>query len=185
MPGLDDQVKLTDCYVPIQVKQYLQPGLDRKQVYEIIELLRRDALSSKCVLYTHHSGGNKPSYHFTSATSLTESQVDSRFQCAMLCEESGILVDLRHQLAERKSILFTVFFKEAAKYLAEDVGVACQERRHGEQLYLAKAINIRDPHDRIKERVPPGMYRVVKFSPFLSANQMMHFPSRSVVFQSG
>jgi hypothetical protein len=42
------------------------------------------------------------------------------------------------------------------RYLAEDVGVACQDRRHGEQLYLAKAVSIADLHQRVKERVPDG-----------------------------
>ena len=96
----------------------------------------------------------------SAATSLTEKQVDDRFQYALLCEEPDILADLRHQPKERKSDTFTAFFKEAEKYLAEDVGVACQERRHGEQLYLAKAVSIRDLHDRVKERVPEGMFNV-------------------------
>jgi hypothetical protein len=218
--SLDNQMKQSGNYQHIQVRQFLKPDLDRKRIYDIIELLRTDGLSVKCVLYTHHTGGNKPSYHFiwkllpnessgvllekctqlilrikeemptyirritkrefsnaygfvtnrvtlrnifrtltsdqSAATSLTEKQVDDRFQYAMLCEEPDILADLRHQPKERKSDTFTAFFKEAEKYLAEDVGVACQERRYGEQLYLAKAVSIRDLHDRIKERVLEG-----------------------------
>ena len=62
--SLDDKLKQSDDYKPIQVRQFLKPGLDRKRIYDIIELLRTDGLSVKCVLYTHHIGGNKPSYHF-------------------------------------------------------------------------------------------------------------------------
>jgi hypothetical protein len=62
--SLDNQMKQSDNYQPIQVRQFLKPGLDRKRIYDIIELLRTNGLSVKCVLYTHHTGGNKPSYHF-------------------------------------------------------------------------------------------------------------------------
>ena len=87
---------------------------------------------------------------------LSERELDSRFQYAMQCEDAGILVDLRNQSPEKKKDTFKEFFSETERYLAEDIGVACHERRHGEQLYLAKAVSIKDLHERIKERVPPG-----------------------------
>ena len=36
------------------------------------------------------------------------------------------------------------------------VGVACQERRHGQELYLAKAVSFNDVHKRVQELVPVG-----------------------------
>ena len=51
--SLDNQMKQSDNYQPIQVRQFLKPGLDRKRIYDIIDLLRTDGLSVKCVLYTH------------------------------------------------------------------------------------------------------------------------------------
>ena len=42
------------------------------------------------------------------------------------------------------------------RYLSEDVGVACHEQRHGQQLYLAKAVSLKDLHQRVKERIPEG-----------------------------
>ena len=87
-------------------------------------------------------------------TNLGEREIDSRFEYAMLCEDAEILVDLRHQPPDKKKDTFKEFFTETEKYLAENVGVACHERGLGEQLYLAKAVSIKDLHQRVKERLP-------------------------------
>ncbi|XP_064646150.1 uncharacterized protein LOC135499336 [Lineus longissimus] len=85
---------------------------------------------------------------------LNSQEIDERFKFAMLSEDAGIMVDLRHQGPENRPDTFREFFEATEKYLAEDIGVACQERRHGEQLYLAKAVSLKDLHQRVKERVP-------------------------------
>ena len=72
----------------------------------------------------------------------------------MLNEDAGILVDLRHQGGNKKGDTFSAFFKATEEYLAEDVGVACQERRHGKQLYLAKSVSVKYLYQRVKERLP-------------------------------
>ena len=41
-------------------------------------------------------------------------------------------------------------------YLQEDIGVACHDRRHTEQLYVAKAVSFHDLHTIIESRVPEG-----------------------------
>lgn len=63
---------------------------------------------------------------------------------------------MRHASPEHKNESFRPFFQECEKYLSEDVGVAVQERRRGEMLYLAKAVSIRDLHTRVKERMQEG-----------------------------
>ena len=73
----------------------------------------------------------------------------------MLCEDSSIIVDLRHQPQPKKDT-FSKFFQATERYLSEDIGVAVQERRHGQELYLAKAVSLKDLHQRAKERVPEG-----------------------------
>ena len=50
----------------------------------------------------------------------------------MQCENAGILIDLRNQPPGNKMETFKQFFAETEKYLAEDIGVACHERRHSE-----------------------------------------------------
>jgi len=63
---------------------------------------------------------------------------------------------LRNQPPANKKDRFKIFFETTEKYLSNDVGAACHDRRHGEQLYLAKAISFADLHKRVKELVPEG-----------------------------
>ena len=90
------------------------------------------------------------------ANSRNEKEIDLRFEHAMLCEDPSILVDLRHQSSNVKKDSFSVFFEATEKFLKNDVGVACHDRRHGEQLYLAKAVSFQDLHRQVKEIVPQG-----------------------------
>lgn len=85
---------------------------------------------------------------------LSAGEIDERFLYAMLCEDTEIMVNLRHQSPDTKKDTFRVFYETTERYLAEDIGVACQERRHGEQLYLAKAVSLKDLHQHVKDRVP-------------------------------
>jgi hypothetical protein len=77
----------------------------------------------------------------SAASSMSEREIDKRFNYAILSEDPGILVDLRHTSPERKKI-------ECEQYLQEDIGVSVQD---GEMLYLAKAVSIKDLHSRVKE----------------------------------
>lgn len=87
---------------------------------------------------------------------LNQSEIDERFSHAMLSEDSGIVVDLRNLPQDKKKDTFRDFFAETERYLAEEIGVAVQERRHGQELNLAKAVSLNDLHKRVTERVPPG-----------------------------
>lgn len=85
---------------------------------------------------------------------MSEIEIDKRFNYAVLSEDPGILVDLRHASLEGKKDSFWPFFEECERYLQEDIGVAVQEQRHGEMLYLTKAVSIKDLHSRVKEKMP-------------------------------
>ena len=87
---------------------------------------------------------------------LTSKEINDRFKEALNSEDPGILVDLRQQPPDHKKDTYKVFFDAAASYIQEDVGVAVQERRHGNQLYLAKAVSFKALHKTIKGRVPEG-----------------------------
>lgn len=87
---------------------------------------------------------------------LSTSEIDRRLDYALLCEDTDILVDLRNQPPKTTSDKFKLFFEETERYLSNDVGVACHDRRHGEQLYLAKAVSFSDLRRRVKELVPEG-----------------------------
>lgn len=87
---------------------------------------------------------------------INECEIDRRLTHAMLSEDADIVVDLRHLPPDKKKDQSQVFFAETERYLAENIGVAVQQRRHGEQLYLAKAVSLNDLHRRVTEIVPPG-----------------------------
>ncbi|XP_028416153.1 uncharacterized protein LOC114539744 [Dendronephthya gigantea] len=93
--------------------------------------------------------------NLTSDCSAT-SDIDKRFDYAVRAEDAGIIVDLRNVSPERKKDTFAQFFQETERYLSEDVGVTVNDRRHGEQLYLAKALSFTDLHKRVAERLPEG-----------------------------
>ena len=89
----------------------------------------------------------------SASCSLSEKEIDTRFKFALISEEADIVVDLRRQISEKEGDTFRKFFIATENYLKEKVGIACQDRRHGEQLYLAKAISINDLHRRVADMV--------------------------------
>lgn len=73
----------------------------------------------------------------------------------MLSEDPDIIVNLRHLPPDKKDS-FRDFFTETERDLSEDIGVAVQERRHGQQLYLAKAVSLKALHQRVPESIREG-----------------------------
>ena len=88
----------------------------------------------------------------SSSNRPNKNEIDKRFEYALLCEDSGIIVDLRNQTPTLKKDTFRDFFEATDKFLKNDVGVACYDRRHGEQLYLARAVSFKDLYRQVKER---------------------------------
>ena len=58
-------------------------------------------------------------------------------------EDVDVLPDLRAHNSGLPT-KFDFFWKECGKFLAEDIGVAVDERRHGTITHLARAISVRD-----------------------------------------
>ena len=64
---------------------------------------------------------------------LSTVEIDQRMNYGLLCEDSGILVDLMNQPSKNTdSDGFKVFFEETEQYLSNDLSVACHGWRHGE-----------------------------------------------------
>ena len=94
----------------------------------------------------------------SAAHDLPESVVDERVReiLAMEPEDPSTVVDLREVKHKDTRTKFEVFWSEAQKYINEDLGVAVDDRRHGEVTHLAKAISIRDLREQVSHRCPPG-----------------------------
>ena len=80
----------------------------------------------------------------SSSNSLNEREIDKRFDHAILSEDPTIVVDLRNQSPDVNKDTFRVFIEATEKFLRNEVGVACHDRRHGQQMYLAKAVSVQD-----------------------------------------
>ena len=71
-------------------------------------------------------------------------------------EDPNTLVDLREEKSKETQAKFDVFWDEAQKFINEDLGVAVDDRRHGEIIHLVRAISIRDLREQVSTRCPPG-----------------------------
>ena len=69
----------------------------------------------------------------SASVNLSTVEIDQRMNYGLLCEDSGILVDLMNQPSNNTdSDRFKVFFEETEQYLSNDLSVACHGWRHGE-----------------------------------------------------
>ena len=71
-------------------------------------------------------------------------------------EDPNTVVDLQEVKNKDSRTKFEVFWSEAKKYINEDLGVAVDDRKHGEVTHLAKVISIRDLREQVSQRCPPG-----------------------------
>ena len=94
----------------------------------------------------------------SSAHDTPESVIDERVReiISMEPEDPSTVVDLREVRSKESKTKFNVFWDEAQKFINEDLGVAVDDRRHGEVTHLAKAISVRDLHKQVSRRCPPG-----------------------------
>ena len=88
-----------------------------------------------------------------SASTTEQAEIDKRIKQIIDMEDPSILPDLQ-ALNTGHASKFNVFWEECGKFLNEDVGVAVDDRRHGEITHLAKAISVRDLVDQVKAHCP-------------------------------
>jgi len=66
---LDDKLRSVEPFVPINVREFLEGALNRKQIYDVIHTsLHLGGLSAKAVHYSYIPGGQKPALHFVWGT---------------------------------------------------------------------------------------------------------------------
>ena len=84
--------------------------------------------------------------------------VDERLaKCLVHMDDPDIIIDLRKMNGKPSSTKFDVLWSELSMYL-EEAGLAVQERRHGESMYMPFAISVSHLRDliaqRLKEKFP-------------------------------
>ena len=90
-----------------------------------------------------------------SSTSCTsdESILDTRIRQFIEMEDLDIIPDLRRHNGSTSSN-YNIFWDQCNQFLNEDIGVAIDDRRHGQVTHLAKAISIRDFVNQVKAKCP-------------------------------
>ena len=89
---------------------------------------------------------------------LPEPKVDNRVRemLSMEIEDPNTVVNLWEMKNTELRTRFEHFWSKAEKYINEDLGVAIDNRRHGDVTHLAKAISIRDLKEQVSLRWPSG-----------------------------
>ncbi len=96
--------------------------------------------------------------HAAAATDMEEAEVDERVKefLQMEPDDPNIVFDLREVKRPEGKTKYDVFWNEAEKFINEDVGMAVEDRRHGQVTHLAKVISIRDFREQVTSCWPEG-----------------------------
>lgn len=69
-------------------------------------------------------------------------------------EDPDVIIDLRELNNSEHGSKYDVFWDECQKFLAEDISVAVDDRRHGDITHFSRAISIRDFVEQVQARCP-------------------------------
>lgn len=89
----------------------------------------------------------------SSSENLNEALVDERISAIINTQDPSIMDDLRHHNRGHPT-KYERFWEECRRYLEDETAV--DDRRHGEQTHLAKAISARDLLEEVSKRCPEG-----------------------------
>ena len=56
---IEEKLNTLEPFKPVAVREIITPGLERRRVHDIIDMIKTTGLNKKSVLYVHHVGGNK------------------------------------------------------------------------------------------------------------------------------
>ena len=83
------------------------------------------------------------------APTLDQEDIDHRIREIIDLEDPDVVPDLR-TLNAGQPTRYDVFWEECEKFLSEEVGLAIDDRRHGQIVHLARAISIGDLVEQVK-----------------------------------
>ena len=98
----------------------------------------------------------------SSSATAAQEEVDKRVAQLLDSEDSDLVWDLRTMNHGRPES-YTLFLNECQRYIESTLETAVDERRHGDVdegrdviTHLAAALSVRDFHDQVSARCPPG-----------------------------
>ena len=93
----------------------------------------------------------------TAAINATEEEVDKKVKQMLEMEpkDPQTLTNLAEVTNEERKTKFDTFWSECSKFLAEDVRLGVDDRRHTSVTHFAKAISVRDLLEQVQVQCPP------------------------------
>ena len=134
------------------ISNNVKPNALRYFYKEITGILIK-SMSLYMIMYHIHVGES-------SAPTTDQSIIDKRIKEIIELEDLDVIADLRaHNGAT--STCFEAFWDECNHFLNEEIGVAVDDRRHGQVTHLARAISIKDFITLLKSG--PDVLRAVQY----------------------
>ena len=123
----------------------------------------------------------------TSASFLSEAEIDKRVKLYVEMEDPDIVIDLR-ELQSGRASKFDCFWNECEKFLQENIGLLDEERRHTQVTHMSRAILVRDLQEQVASRCPPSTpipsrsWISLQFWPKTAhSHSRVHYTSRSAM----
>lgn len=92
----------------------------------------------------------------SASTNALQAEVDSRIKQLIDLEDPNVVSDLKTLNSSTERAKFDRFWQECVAVLSEDFGVAVDDRQHTEVTFLATALSVKDPWERVSTRLPEG-----------------------------
>ena len=95
----------------------------------------------------------------SASSNAVEAEIDKRVQLVleMEPENPNTIVDLRSLTSSTGRTKYNVFWDHCSRILNESIGMAVDDRRHGQVVHLAQAISVRDFHDQVVKACLEGV----------------------------
>ena len=123
----------------------------------------------------------------SASSNLLEAEIDKRVQLVldMEPEDPNTVIDLRSLNSSAGRTKYDVFWEHASRIINESIGVAVDDRRHGQVVHLAQYISVRDFREQVEKQCPPGVpipsiewIRLQFWPPSPQAKQACHYTGR-------
>lgn len=95
----------------------------------------------------------------SASSNVVEAEIDKRVQLVleMEPEDPNTVIDLRSLNSSTGRAKYDVFWDCCSRVLNELIGMAVDDRRHGQVVHIAQAISIRDFHEQVAKECPTGV----------------------------
>ena len=123
----------------------------------------------------------------SASSNFVEAEIDERVQLVldMEPEDPNTVIDLRSLNSSAGRSKYDIFWEHAACIINDSIGVAVDDRRHGQVVHLAQYISVRDFQEQVEKQCPSGVpipslewIRLQFWPPSPQSKQASHYTGR-------